>query len=50
MFPWHTLRSHRAWETYAFDESWYYFINIREATTEQQEVRAALICMYRDVV
>ena len=29
-----------AWETYAFDESWYYFINIREATTEQQEVRA----------
>lgn len=29
-----------AWETYAFDESWYYFINIREATTEQQEVKA----------
>lgn len=29
-----------AWEAYAFDESWCYFINIREAASEQQEVKA----------
>ena len=29
-----------AWEAYAFNSGWWPFINIREATTEQQEVRA----------
>ena len=29
-----------AWEAYAFNSGWWSFINIREATTEQQEVRA----------
>ena len=29
-----------AWETYAFDDDWCFFINIREAAAEQQKVKA----------
>lgn len=29
-----------AWEAYAFDDAWCFFINIREAASEQQDVKA----------